>query len=137
MRVHFLYLHVQYIVVILEEGNLPYPWFPQYDMLVPWRTFNGRHPATSQCARGAEQKIRRLSEEELKESTERAFKAYGEPLENTTTYTYLVQVMTEGDDDWTEVVGKLQKARNIWGRLLRILSREGEDTKVSGNFSRR
>ena len=71
------------------------------------------------------------------ESLDRTFQAYGEPLENVTAYTYLVQVMTEGDDDWPEVVGKIQKARNIWGRLSWILSLEGTYTKVLGKFSRR
>ena len=35
-----------------------------------------------QCARGAEQKRQRLAEVELRETLERAFEAYGEPLEN-------------------------------------------------------
>ena len=42
--------------------------------------------------------------------------------------------MKSGDDEWLAVVGNLGKARNIWGRLLRILRREGEDPKVSGYF---
>ena len=45
--------------------------------------------------------------------------------------------MTAGDDDWPAVLGKLQREMTIWGRLLRILSREGADTKVSEHFSRR
>ena len=65
---------------------------------------------------------------------EKAFESYGEPLENVTTFKYLVQVLTAGDDDWIEVVGNLGKVRKIWGWLLRILSREGADTKVSGHF---
>ena len=44
--------------------------------------------------------------------------------------------MMVGDDDWPAVVGKLQKARNSWGRASRILSPEGEDPKVSGHFSK-
>ena len=42
--------------------------------------------------------------------------------------------MTAGDDDWPTVVGNLQKARKSWGRLLRNLSREGVDPKVSEYF---
>ena len=76
-------------------------------------------------------------EEELKEISERAFQAYGESLENVTSFRYLGRVMTAGGDDWPAVVGNLQKARNSWGRLSRILSREGADPKVSGNFSGR
>ena len=32
------------------------------------------------------------------------------------------------------MVGNLGKARNSWGRLSEILSREGEDPKFSGYF---
>ena len=65
---------------------------------------------------------------------ERAFEAYREPLENVTAFKYLGRVMTAVDDEWPAVVGNLCKARKSWGRLSRILSREGADTKVSGHF---
>ena len=42
--------------------------------------------------------------------------------------------MTAGDDDWPAVVGNLVKARKSCGRLSRILSREGADNRVLGNF---
>ena len=42
--------------------------------------------------------------------------------------------MTEVEDDWPVLVGNLQKARNIWGRMSRILIQEGADPKVSGHF---
>ena len=131
-----MHRHVLDTVVILEEGNLPHPRCPQRDMLVPWRTLNGRHLVIAQCARGAEQNGRRLVEAELREITERAFEAYGEPFENVTEFKYLGWVMTAGDDEWPAVVGKLQRERNSWGRLSRILSREGVDPKVSGNVFR-
>ena len=73
----------------------------------------------------------------MREIMERAFEDYGAPLENVTAFKYLGQVMMAGDYVWTEVVGKLQRASNSWGRLLRILSREGADLKVSGMFLRR
>ena len=44
--VHFWRQHVRYIVIILEEGNLPHPRCPQCDMFVPWRDLNGRHKTT-------------------------------------------------------------------------------------------
>ena len=137
MRVHFLNRHVLDTVVILEEGNLLHPRCPRCDMLVSWRKLSRRHPATAQCARGADQKRRRLAEEELRESTERAVEAYGEPLENVTVFKYLGRVMTAVDDGWPAVVGNLQRARKSWGRLSRILRREETDMKVSGHFKRR
>ena len=44
--------------------------------------------------------------------------------------------MTAGDDYWPAVLGNLHRARNSWGRLSRILSREGADPKVSGHFEK-
>ena len=60
--------------------------------------------------------------------------AYGNPIETVTNFKYLGQVMTAGDDDWPAVSGNLLKARKIWVRLARILSRGGADRRVSGNF---
>ena len=38
------------------------------------------------------------------------------------------------DGDWPAVEGNLRKAQVTWGRLARILGREGADPKVSCNF---
>ena len=54
---------------------------------------------------------------------ERAFEAYGAPLENETAFKYLVRVTMKGYYDWPAVVGNLQKVRKSWERLLRILRR--------------
>ena len=70
----------------------------------------------------------------MRDSTERAFEAYGKPLEMVSMFKYLGWVMTTGDDNWTAVVGNLVKARKSWGRLLRILRREGADKRVLVNF---
>ena len=101
---------------------------------MPWRALNSRHPVTAQCARGAERKRRRLAEAETRDNLERAFEAYGEPIQNISTFRYLGRVLTAGDDDWFAVVGNLGKVRKSWGRLSWILIREGADPKVSGNF---
>ena len=105
MRVHFWRRHVQDTVIILEEGNLPHPWCENCDMLVPWRSLNGRHKDTVMCRSGAERKRRRLAEVEIRESTERAFKAYREQLESVPRFTYMGRVMTAGYDDWPAVAG--------------------------------
>ena len=131
MQVHFLHQHVLDTMVILEEGNLSHPRCTRCAMLFPRRALNGRYPATDHCARGEDRKRRRLAEAELREISERSFKSYGEPLENLTAFQYLVQVLTAGDYAWLAVVVNLGKSRKSWGRLSRILSREGEDPKVS------
>ena len=73
-------------------------------------------------------------EADLRESTERAFEAYREPLKNVTAFKYLGRVFMAVDDDWPAVVGNLSKERKSWGRLSQILSQEGADPKVSGHF---
>ena len=80
MRVHFFHQHVRDTVIILEEGNIPHPRCPRCDMLVPWRSLNRNHLDTAQCAKGVEGKRRQMAKENLRESLERAFQAYMEPL---------------------------------------------------------
>ena len=103
-------------------------------MLVHWRALNGRNPGTAQCNKGVERKIRRLAEAETWESTERAFEAYGVPIKNVTEFKYLGRVLTANNGDWPAVVGNLGNERRSWGRLSRVLGREGADTKVSRAF---
>ena len=103
MRMHFCSRNIWDIVIILEKGNLPHPRCSRFDMLVPWRALNSRHHATAMCKKGAEKKRRRMSEAELRDSTERAFEAYGKPLETVATFNYLGRVMTAGDDNWPTV----------------------------------
>ena len=73
-------------------------------------------------------------EVETREISDRAFEAYGEPIQNISTFRYLGRVLTTGDDDWLTVVCNLGKARKSWGRLSRVMIREGVDPKVSGIF---
>ena len=103
-------------------------------MQVPRRALKGRHLGTAQCAKGAERKRRRMEETETRENSERAFKAYGAPIELVSEFKYLGRILTEADDDWPAVVGNIRKARRSWGRLTRVLSREGADPKVSQTF---
>ena len=83
---------------------------------------------------GAERKRRRLAENYLRDSLERAFQAYMEFLETITSFKYLVRVMMAGDDNWPEVADKLRKSRKIWMRMTRIIFWEGADPRTSGLF---
>ena len=89
MRVHFCHRHVRDTVMIMEEGNLPHPRCPLCDIMVPWKALNVAHRHTAQCNRGVEQKRRRLVAEKEREVTNRAFSAYGHPLEMVTSFRYL------------------------------------------------
>ena len=70
----------------------------------------------------------------MRESSERAFKEYGELLGNVTAFRYLERVFTAGENDWLAVVGNLRKPRKSWGRLSWILRLEGAHLKVLGHF---
>ena len=75
-----------------------------------------------------------MAETETRENSERAFKAYGEPMEAVSEFRYLVRLLTATDDDWPAVSGNINKARRSWGWLARVLGREGADPKVSRTF---
>ena len=117
-------------MVMLEEGNFPHPRCARCDMQVPRRVLNRQHPGTAQCLRGAERKRRRLAEAETRENSERAFEACGAPMESVTELKYLGIILTATEDNWPAVVGNLRKARRSWGRLSRVLGREGAYPKV-------
>ena len=134
MRVHFMHRHVQDTVVMLEEGNFPHPRCARCYMQVPRKALNGRHLGTAQCEKGAEQKRRRLAETETRENLERAFHAYGQPMEAVSEFRYLGRILTAMDGDWPAVAGKIKKAQKNWGRLAWVLGREGAEPKVSRTF---
>ena len=70
----------------------------------------------------------------MRVTSERVFHAYGENMRAVTEFRYLGRVLTDTDDDWPEVAGNIRKAQASWGRLARVLGREGTDPKVSRSF---
>ena len=80
----------------------------------------------------AENKPRRLVEEEIYESLERAFQAYGELLETVASFKYLGRVLTAGDNDSPSLTGNLRKYRKSWMWMTKLLIREEADPKVWG-----
>ena len=68
--------------------------------------------------------------------TLREFSTYGCSLEMVTSFKYLGRVLLAQNDDWPAVIHNLEKARTVWRRMLRILSREGVSPRVFGFFSK-
>ena len=104
--------------------------------MVPQKALNGTHRRTEQCTWGVEQKRRRLAAEEESEVNVRSFSAYGRPLEMSTSYKYLGQVISAADYNW--LAGGGEEFFPGQGRfgvgLSRILSREGSAPRVSEFF---
>ena len=61
--IHFVHLHVQEMIIIMEEGNSTCPYCPVCE-LFPWVVLNRFHPTTDLCARVEELKRWRLAKEE-------------------------------------------------------------------------
>ena len=70
MKLHFVYCHVWYTVVIVEEDNPPHPKFPCYGMMVMWAALNGRQLKKYQCDKGAERNQFSMAAEESQAGTD-------------------------------------------------------------------
>ena len=62
------------------------------------------------------------------------FQTYGCPLETVAPFKYPGQILTATDDYWLEVIVKLQNARKIWARMLRVLGQEGNYAQMPGHL---
>ena len=112
----------------------PHPCCPCCDMLVLWEDPNGRHINTALCCKGAESNHHRLYAEEARAGTDAAFQLYGLPLTDMEAFKYLGRTLTAADNDWPAVTSNLRKARTKWTRISRIIGREGENSRISGNL---
>ena len=70
----------------------------------------------------------------MESTSEKAFQAYGTNMRAVTEFKYLGRVLTNTDDDWPAVASNIRKASASWGRLARILGREGADLNVTRSF---
>ena len=134
LRMHFVNCHMQDTMMVVDDVNPPHPQCPCCDMLVLWTALNFLHTNNAQCTKGEEWNQCRLVVEENRADTERSFRENGRPLTMVLTFNYLGRIIMASDNEWKLVVGNLCEAQNKWARISRILGREGEYTRVSGNF---
>ena len=59
-----------------------------------------------------------------------------ERVQNVTTFQYLVRPIDQTYDDWLAVRQNIMRARLVWGRLGKLLRREGADPRVTEMFYR-
>ena len=77
-------------------------------MLLTWTEIKWRHPTTALCARGADQKIWQLAEEEARAGAVIAFREHGQPLETVKNFSYLRRLLTAMGYEWPYIIGNLQ-----------------------------
>ena len=81
-QIHFVHHHMQYKIVIMEEGNLPHNRCPAWDMIIPWADLNRCQSNTTLFMQGAERKMWRLEEEEARAGAATTFQAYDQKLDS-------------------------------------------------------
>ena len=93
LQVHFAHRHVKDDVVILEEGNHPYPRCPKCEMFVSQQELNVRDNSTALCQQGEDHKQRHMAAEEAEAREAMALTAYGRPLTEVSSFKYLGRVL--------------------------------------------
>ena len=64
----------------------------------------------------------------------RVFSEYGTLLMAVPSFKYLGQTMLSSNENWTVVEQNLRREQGKWGRMVKILVREGADRRKAGVF---
>ena len=88
--------HIQERIVILEEGNQPYPRYPKCDVFVFQWDLNGQHHSTDIFLR---------------------------PLSPVSYFKYLGRILSASDDNWTSAVRNIRQAQKNLALLMLLLGR--------------
>ena len=94
--------------MILEEVNLPYPWFPKCGIFVLHKALIDWHLTKPFSRRGEESKQQHLEEDEAQVEIDMSITAYGIPLDTVTSFKYLGILLSLADNTWPLVV------HNFW-----------------------
>ena len=105
-------------------------------MFVPRWDLNDRHPTNEIFRRGEERKHCHLVAEKSMAGSEMALTAYGKPLTEVYSFKYLGRILPALDKDWPSVISNTRNARKKWVRLLKVLGREGADSRTLGTLHR-
>jgi hypothetical protein len=127
MRAHFRNVHNKDTIVIEEEGCLPRCG----ECGIFQTSVGSAHQQTADCKRWSKVRKDRAADVVNKKTVvETVFTVQGVPIKNVSEFKYLGRVVEKNDDDRPAVNRNLQKARVAWGRLCRILSKEGANPKA-------
>jgi hypothetical protein len=134
LRRHFMHRHPSDTLVILEEGSVPLPRCEHCGMHVPAAALSSGHYQTAVCRAGAERARRRLALEDSRLAREVVFSVKGSQLASVSVFRYLGRELSSSDDDWPAVYRNVNKARQRWAHISRVLAREGANTRIAGMF---
>jgi hypothetical protein len=132
MRKHFQTRHMADMIVIAEEGELPQ---------CPHCGFFGdtvgteRHLQSQDCQRNTERRRRYFNLLHRDETVGNAtFTVNGTTINKVSKFKYLGRLLEESDNDDHAATRQLQRAREKWGRIGKVLSSQGVNAKTMGYF---
>ena len=131
LQAHFARRHPGPTIVILEEGSHPHcPCCEVFLLhLAMWKTI----PETAMCEAGLVWRQQELALARARKAEGVELMVQGRPLEKVEPFWYLWRLLTSSDLDWPKVQASMHRARKIWARIARVLTREGTTPRASGN----
>ena len=130
MRKHFRNRHPEDTIIIADEG--PLPQCPKCGLFQ--KNVDTKHQESLDCKRFSGIKEKREQAKKQALASNFVFTINGTPIKSTTEFKYLGRILNEKDSDQPAIMYNLQRAREKWGRIGRILSNRGANPKVMGTF---
>ena len=99
-----------------------------------------KHRLTDICNKATERRIRWRDVEIVERCGDMEFRLYGgeggNMLERVSTFKYLGRPLYRTDDDWPTIRRNIMRTRTVWGRLGKLVLREGAYPRVLEMFYR-
>jgi hypothetical protein len=131
MRRHFVSIHPKDVIVVAQEGDAPLPRCTACGM---FSTTAGTHPETSECKKWAMRAQKVTNKEERATAIETKFYVNGLELKRVTEFKYLGRILDAEDSDYKAINHNLHKAKQQWGRLVRVLGSVKGKPKTMAKF---
>jgi exonuclease III len=131
LRLHFRTRHLEDTIIIEEEGQLP-----RCDLCGFFGNAVGTdsHKETVDCKKFAERRRQHFQAKRQESAREVSFTVNGTSINRVSEFKYLGRILEESDDDAPAANRQLERARERWGRMSRVLAAEGASPKVMGYF---
>ena len=130
MRRHFRSRHPNDVIIIEEEGKLP-----QCDKCgIFQKNVDEKHKASEDCKKATKTQEARKAVKKQKLAKEFTFMIGDTPIENVKDFKYLGRILEESDEDWLALQGNICRARQKWGRIGKILSKEKANPRTMSAF---
>lgn len=132
MRVHFRSRHPADIIIVEEEGPEALPKCPRCGLFQ--RHVGAAHQATADCRKYEKAHQQRLAATVQAAAQDTVFTIHGVPIRTVKSFRYLGRLLDDRDDDRPAVARNLGRARQKWGSVARILSKQGARPKAMASF---